>query len=81
MTKLFKSPEALISMLIACVSALAYVYTTFATVTYVDKKHEEVKEVLVEIKDSVKSIDLRVWQLRDFESTKPGVNKWKPSHE
>lgn len=75
--KSFKAPEVLISAIVAAVSALAYVYTTFATISYVDKRHEEVKEVLLDIKDSVRSIDIRLWQMKSAEKTTKRGDEWK----
>lgn len=43
---------------------IVFLYTTFATITYVDAKHDSAISLLVEIRESVKRIEERVYQLQ-----------------
>jgi hypothetical protein len=44
-------------------SVIIYSFTTFATVKYVDDKHDSVKESLTDIKNAIQSLDDRVFDL------------------
>lgn len=81
--KFFRDYQAIVAMMVAVVSCVAYVHTTFAAIDYVDKRHAEITEMLKEIKDSIKSIDQKLWEMnkrgkngRDLNS---GTNKFGAS--
>lgn len=57
-----KKPAAL-SLITLLVATIAYVFTTFATMEYVNIKHESVKEDLAEIKDMLLIIDERIYKI------------------
>jgi hypothetical protein len=52
----YKKHQGIIWLLTITVSLVAYAYTTFATVSYVDLKHENVMDVLREIRTDVREI-------------------------
>ena len=63
MGKWFKQFEALIWAATLALVSLAFVYTSFATKEYVDNKHESVMGVLSEMRESLKKIDDRTYEL------------------
>jgi hypothetical protein len=56
-----KSTDYLVTIVIGIIGATVYVFTTFATVNYVDKKYDDMKTTIqddiVDIKGSVKRIE------------------------
>lgn len=64
MQKWYKNNQGLIWITTVVAALISYTYTTFATVTYVDKKHMDVIEVLKEIKSDVKDIREKVYDTR-----------------
>lgn len=42
---------------------LAYVYTTFATVKYVQEKHDEIKNIVEDMREWTKLVDQRLWEI------------------
>mgnify|MGYP001279716730 CR=1 FL=1 len=70
MLKRIASHEALIAALVALITGIAYVLTTFATVDYVDKRHVEVKDVLLKMDTHLESIDARLWELNKKQGDK-----------
>lgn len=56
MNKWYKSNQGLVWFATIIASFIAYAYTTFATVSYVDKKHEGVMDVLKEIRTDVREV-------------------------
>ncbi len=63
MGRWFKQFEALIWAATLAVASLAFAYGTFATTLYVDTKHEGVMDVLNEIRESVRTIDQRTFDI------------------
>jgi hypothetical protein len=59
----FSAMDPILTLLIGVASACVFAFTTFATIDYVDKKHTEVKDVLVEIKDDQKQIQRMIYEL------------------
>lgn len=73
--KILKELDPFLALLTSLVLLTAYIYQTFATKQYVDQKHEEVKNLTVqmvdahrtslnEIKESLRNIDLRTWEMQ-----------------
>jgi len=65
--KMLNTLNPLLNVLAAVIIVLSYVYTTFATKNevkqYVDQKHDLAMGILVQIRDDVKAIDKKVWEL------------------
>ena len=61
--KYLASHEALVAAIVALISGITYVLTTFATVDYVDKRHVEVTSVLLKMDSKLDSIDAKLWEL------------------
>lgn len=63
MGKWFKQFEALIWVGTLIAVSLIWAYQSFATIAYVDQRHAGVMDVLSDIRDRVKSIDERTFDL------------------
>ena len=63
MGKWLKQFESLIWAAMLALTSLAFVYQSFATKEYVDVKHNGVLLILEDIRDSVKKIDERTYEL------------------
>jgi hypothetical protein len=60
-------PKINVDLLITAGAALAgavvFLFATFTTFGYVDAKNESTKEILTDIRDTVKRVDERVYEL------------------
>lgn len=63
MNKWYEKNQGIIWVVTITVGIMAYAYTTFATVEYVDKKHTDVSAVLSEMKDDLKDVRNKVYEL------------------
>lgn len=63
MGKWLKDFQALIWAATIAVGLISYAYQSFATKEFVNTKHESVMGVLSEIRESVKTIDDRTYEL------------------
>ena len=63
MGRWFKQFESLIWAATLALASLAFVYQSFATKEYVDVKHQGVMDVLTEIREHVRTIDDRTYEL------------------
>jgi hypothetical protein len=52
------------SVIGSVVGLLAYIYTTFATIKYVQEKHDEMKTLVTEIREWTKLVDERLWEIK-----------------
>lgn len=59
----FKQFEALIWTASTTVGVLLWAYTSFATKEYVNQKHESVVQILSDIRDTVKTMEQRQYEL------------------
>jgi hypothetical protein len=59
----FKQFESLLWFGVIVAGVAVWAYTSFATINYVDKKHESVMSVLQDIQTSVRTIDQRTYEL------------------
>jgi hypothetical protein len=64
LTKMLGLLDPVVSVIAAIIALIAYVYTTFATIKYVDAKHDEAVKLLLEIKDTTKTIEARLWEIQ-----------------
>jgi hypothetical protein len=58
-----KSIDPIVVVVSAAVGGVVFLFSTFATIGYVDAKHDGVMAILYEIKDSVSRIESRVYEL------------------
>ena len=65
-----KEIPLLFKLATAAAATAVFLYTTFATVGYVDARHESAMVLLREVRESVKLTEARVYEL-----TKGGVSK------
>ena len=63
MDRLIKNLQALVWPATIIAIALVWAYSSFATINYVDTKHQGVLEILNDIRDHVKMIDERTYEL------------------
>lgn len=67
--KWLNSHQVLLWLVITVIGGVAYIYTAFATVAYVnqyvDVRHESVKEMLQEIKQDSREIKTDLKEIRD----------------
>lgn len=63
MSKWLKEFQGLVWAATLIAVALVWAYQSFATIAYVDQKHQGVLEILHEINDHVKTIDDRTFEL------------------
>ena len=45
------------------IGLLAYTYTTFATIKYVQEKHKEIQVIVEDLRDWTKLVDQRLWEI------------------
>ena len=62
---LHMKPQFFYSIITLVVASCAYIYTTFATIDYVDDKHQEVKDMFQEQRVILDRIDERVYKLNE----------------
>lgn len=65
MGKWFKQFESIIWAISLGAATLAYCYQSFATIKYVDEKHQSVMEVLRDIQTSVHQVQDQTFELAD----------------
>lgn len=63
MNKWYEKNQGTIWVLSIAVGIMAYAFTTFATVTYVDTKHTAVVDTLSILRDDIKDIREKVYEL------------------
>jgi hypothetical protein len=63
MHKWYKANQGIIWLVTVIVALVSYAYTTFATVSYVDKKHLDIVGTLTEIKMDVRDTREKLYKL------------------
>ena len=63
-------PSFAYSIITGIIASMVYLFTSFASVRYVDSKHGEVKESLQEIKSMLHVIDDRLYELKSIKGDK-----------
>lgn len=52
-----------IALIGSVLGLLAYIYTTFATVKFVQDKHDEIKSLIDDLREWTKLVDQRLWEI------------------